>query len=234
MNSLTKNLKSQLEPFLALIAYRANYHDYYLESRTIEQGRMGSAAPLTEATLNSLIKMLRQNEKTEVVNIGGVVPPNLLFFSQSSAGQRRMVWYQPAEAREMHFAQSLHITNGKAQVPPMVYIAQNDSLYVFALSSSKRPSEKSVLYEPPFHNCANSGAVCLGSAKTKLPKHMTYTAIMEYYETLFWKSEFTHNGQAAVAGNLNLIWKEQIAKPDQPFNLKKLKATPSKLESLLK
>ncbi len=233
MNTLTRNLKSQLQPFMALIAYKANYQEYYLESRPIENGRMGAGAPLTEGALNSLIKMLRQNEKVEIVNVGGIVPANLLFFSQSNSGHRKMVWYRPAEVREMHFASSLHIPDGQAQVPPLVYLATNDSLSVFALSSSKRPNGKTILYEPPFHNCSNSGSVCLGSAKTKLPKQMTYTALMEYYETLFWKSEFTHNGQAAAVGNLNLIWKEQVTKPDQPFNLKKLKATSSKLNSLL-
>lgn len=237
MNELTNKLTSRFVPQMALIVYACQdgYEKYYIESRPILDGNMGAGAPLTEKTYNLMVKGLedkQKKKKEQILSIGGAIPECLLYFNYEPE-RLKLIWHRPAEQRVMHFAENLHIPEGPAMVPPMLYVAEKGGLKVFALKDNKRPGEKTKLYIPPFHNCSSSGSVCLGSAKAKYPERLEYAKLMEYYEQLFWGSNFTHNGAAEAAGNLNLIWKSQITNPDQPFDLKLLKTAGTTFQSLL-
>lgn len=236
MNDLTNQLTSQYVPRMALVVYTCDrgYDSYYIESRPIIDGNMGAGAPLSEKTYNAIIEGLgdkQKKKKENALSIGGAVPEGLIYFNYEP-NHLKLIWHRPAELRGMNFSEGLHIPDGPAMVPPMLYVADNGTLKVFALKDNKRPSEKTKLYIPPFHNCSSSGSVCLGSAKAKFPEKLEFTKLIEYYEKLFWGSNFTHNGAAEAAGNLNLIWKSQIANPSQKFNLKLLKPSGIKFQSL--
>jgi hypothetical protein len=50
----------------------------------------------------------------------------------------------------MYFVKNLEIPNGKAQVPAMLWFADKENLSVFALTSDKRPTEKTPCIMPIF------------------------------------------------------------------------------------
>lgn len=98
-----------------------------------------------------------------------------------------------------------------AMVPAMLYIANGKDMYVYALDSNERPTTTSKIYKAPYHNIYADGKVCLGSAEVKKPEK-TYQAVMQYWEDLFWKSEFTQlNGTIIrTKSNINTLWKNNI------------------------
>ena len=93
--------------------------------------------------------------------------------------------------------------------------------------------QKKVLFHAPFFNVGDH--VCLGSAKMQKPKKQTYKNWMQYWEDMFWKSEFAHIlGANPINGNLSIITKECITshKPFPTALLKRSKITLQRLYEL--
>lgn len=184
----------------------------YLESHAVdEEGRILEGKPLKQETIQGMVEVLF-DERRNAVNIGGLLPPNLLAFDRLPGGHYKMIWYRPAERRNLFFAPQLRLKSGQAWVPPMVYAVERRGLNVYALLKDDRPTDKTKLCHAPFHNVNTAGEVCLGSAKVKKPETKTYLSLMEYWETMFWKSEFTHlaGQESPTKTNLNLLWPRLI------------------------
>lgn len=60
---------------------------------------------------------------------------------------------------------------------------------------------KTELFRAPFYNV--NGAVCFGGASSiiRANRNTTFSGFIEYIETVFWESKFTHGG--AVVQNFN-------------------------------
>lgn len=88
--------------------------------------------------------------------------------------------------------------NIKSPLPALVNVVDKKHLDVFALINDDRPTEQTKLFRAPFPNVSGSGSVCLGNAKVNRHEN-TYAAIIQYWEDLFWLSEFTHfNGSDKI------------------------------------
>ncbi|MEH3112188.1 hypothetical protein [Pedobacter terrae] len=74
-----------------------------------------------------------------------------------------MLWYTKAHQRQLYFVNDLGIPNEVAQVPPMLWFANKNSLSVFALATDRRPTEKTPLHYAPFFNIYEDGRVCMGT-----------------------------------------------------------------------
>lgn len=72
--------------------------------------------------------------------------------------------------------------------PPLLFIAGERSLRVFALGENERPSGSSPVYTAPYYNTTTSG-VCLGSMP--LPAALS-TDDTDAYSDAFFHSAFTH------------------------------------------
>lgn len=203
MNERTSHLVKNYQPVLALTVYKTENGegrrgDYYLESHDInEKGEVMQGKPLLQETIEAIVDVFFDERKNKVA-ISGMIPDNLLNFLLLPGGNYRMVWYRPAEVRVIHFSSILKIETTKAWVPAIVYTVEGRSFSVFALNANTRPKEATKLFMAPFFNVSDSGLVCLGSANVKQPKQKTYMNLMQYWEDLFWLSEFTH-----VNGNDN-------------------------------
>lgn len=102
------------------------------------------------------------------------------------------------------------------------------SVYAFMGSKPKRK-----LYRAPFFNVYDDNHVCLGTAKAKKPKELTYKNIMTYWEQMFWGSEFAGLISAnPVKGNLTTIMKQCI-KTGCKFPVSELLPIKRTLEELL-
>jgi len=244
MNSRTELLTKNFTPIMMLSVYRSKsevtgHGEYYLESHDVNaEGQVLEGKPLLQETIQGIIDVFF-DERKNMAQISGMLPENLLNFTFLPGGNYQMIWFRPAEQRVIHFAPQLKIPTDKAWVPAMVYRTDGKQLSVYSIKSNNRPKEDTRLCYAPFFNVSDYGNVCLGSAHVKRPKQKTYTNLMQYWEDLFWLSEFTHvNGNdMKTATKLQPLWKKIIGtKGKQKWSdLNELKFWENKtLKSLLK
>ena len=214
MNNLSKKLTDMLTPFLAVIAYKSSYtNEFYLEERKIDsKGKMGAGVPMKEKTIGNIMGALAVDSVGFESGIKGRIPPNLLY-CDTTPGNTNLVWYCPPQERHLSFSSTLGIENGLMQVPGLLYVVKDNRFAVYAFKGQK---PKSKLYRAPFMN-VDETHVCLGNATINKPEVKTFSNVMEYWENLFWKSEFSHIlGENPVKGKLATITKECIA-TGKPF-----------------
>lgn len=212
---LLNKFTEEFKPALAIIAYKGN-EDYsqqwYLESHPIKNGELMEGRALQQDTLHAMMELMYTERETEI-KIIRFIPQNLLYYDMLPGGDYKLIWYHPEQRKRLLFVNNLELKSGDAAVPAMVWKASRKTLSVYALNNNDYPTEDTQLFTAPFHNVSNS-VVCLGSAKAKKPKVPSLSALMKYYEDLFWNSEFSHmNGGNFTKSPGNLIWKKLLADP---------------------
>lgn len=212
MNQRTEILKSIYRPELAITVYQGGTDEFYLESHSInKEGKIEEGKPLLQSTIQGIVDMFFDNQN-ELSNIGGVVPESILSFSQLRGGLYRMVWYKPAEKREVHFSKELRIPSGLMCVPPAIYCVDKGKLSVYCHNGKGRPNTTTKLLRGPFFNVSDEGSVCLGDARVAKPANQTFLTMMKYWEDLFWLSKFSHLNGASnpTKTDLNILYKKLI------------------------
>ena len=236
MSKFNDLLKSRLEPTDAILFYKptvkvGDKEGAFVEHRTIEGGKMGAGKPLEIDTLAKMMKTVSKyvSKNTALVTLHGVIPPNLLY-TNTDIDSHKLVWYRKPEKRMLYFNEKLGIQNGEMWVPGLVYVAEHRRLSVYAFKGS---APKDVLYKAPFFNVYDGGNVCLGNAKVQKPKVHTFRDWMEYWEKMFWLSEFAAIiGSNPIKMNLALLTKECI-ETGKPFPTSQLVKSSVTLESIL-
>lgn len=231
MNKLTKMINDSYQPKMAVVVYECSDPQVglYLEHRPITNGRMGAGIPLTKKCVASLINAIAIDEHDYEFGLHGEIPANLLY-SDSTPGKLKLVWYNPPEQRQLYFASSLGIKDGKMWIPGLVYVAEGGRLRIYAFKGNK---PKSKLYRAPFMN-VNEESVCLGNARVSKPTSATFSSHIAYWEKMFWESEFSHLlGDNPIQGNLATLSKELIESA-KPFPNSVLIPSKYTLKSLLK
>lgn len=229
MNDLTEKLMKTYRPRLAIVVHTSALNDWsdaYLESHEIDdKGAVLEGRPLKQETIQGIIDVFF-DERQNAIAVSGMIPANVLQFEVLPGGRYSLIWFRPAERRRIYFAEGLHLPNGEAWVPPLIYKTDGRNLSVFAISSDDRPTEKTPLFRAPFHNIYEEGGVCLGNAEVKRPSQKTYTNLMKYWEDLFWLSEFSHlqDTKGPTKTNLNILWKRLVSEKNLTW---------SKLDELL-
>ncbi len=151
--------------------------------------------------------------------LSGIIPANVISLDWYH-DKPVLTWYTPAQQVEAFYSEGLHIPNGKIHVPAMVWKwnEERSALTVYAMLKDDKPTEKTALYNAPFHNVYDrnsyngEGYVCLGSAGQKhIKKADTFTGIIATVMRVFWRTEFSaiHNTNA-VTGNLNTLHIELV------------------------
>lgn len=116
-----------------------------------------------------------------------VLPQHVL-----AATPERLAWFEPARSRVMFFsAQDAYLNALSGQSfpqPPLLFIAGERSLRVFALAEDKRPAGAETIYTAPYYNTSSAG-VCLGSMP--LPTTLNPDETADYADAFF-HSAFTH------------------------------------------
>jgi PRTRC genetic system protein B len=149
----------------------------------VEEGQPALAAGtlLTLEGLRELHKALYRSSRLEVL------PEHVL---ASTPG--RLVWFEPARRRVMFFRSQDSYLNGLSgqsfPQPPLLFIAGERQLRVFALETDERPDAATRVFTAPYFNTTTSG-VCLGSMP--LPDSLSVRDT-EDYSSAFFHSEFTH------------------------------------------
>ena len=234
MSTLKELMRANIKPTDVLIFYKPDVNlggdGNYVEHRKIKNGKMEAAHPLTIEDFSKLVATISKYAKKDSgrTALSGVIPSNLLY-AASDLTNMRLVWWTPPHKQKLYFTKSAGIPDGDMWVPGLVFCTNGHGLSVYAFKGFK---PRNVLYNAPFYNVNNS--VCLGSAKIRKPKEDTYGAWIEYWENMFWRSEFSHIlGGNPINGNLAVITKKCI-KEGCPFPAEVLIRSKTTLSCLIK
>ena len=236
-NDITENFGTLYHPKSALVFYetKGTNTDIYVEHFDMDRnGKPINAHPLTVKEANVLAKSLQTDEeiKKAFLKPKGILPTNILHINPSEKGT--ILWYTKSQQRQLYFVNGLGIPNGKAKVPLLVWFANKNSLSVFALSSDRRPTEKTPLHYAPFFNVYENGNVCMGTVTIDIQNSASVEEFIEAWESYFFNSYFSHllGNYNPTKGNCVTIWKDLIG-TDNPFPKEVLKPNNKTLKNLL-
>lgn len=226
MNNITPIATGFYLPSMVIAIYTGTGPAYLEAHQVGPNGEVLEGKPLDHSTTDKILKDFSETKEKSKRPVGKV-PANMLYID---VDQEKYVWTIPEGKRFMHFSNSLNIPNGEAAIPELVFSAiGKNGLKVLAI----KPGEERTLCVAPFHNTSEQGGVCLGSAKATL-KGNTFQDIINYWETKFFGSEFTHlSNKSPINGNVNTMWKNLI-ETGEKFDNSLLIESKITLESLLK
>ncbi|GAA0886471.1 prokaryotic E2 ligase family D protein [Sphingobacterium siyangense subsp. cladoniae] len=236
MNDITQNFGTLYYPKSALVFYETagTETDMYVEHFDMDSnGNPINAHPLTVKEANILAKSLQTDEEKSKAFLKpkGILPTNILHINPSEKGM--VLWYTKAQQRQLYFVDSLGIPNGTAQVPPMLWLANKNSLTVFALANDRRPSEKTSLHYAPFFNIYEKGNVCMGTVSIDIKNSASVEEFIQAWEHYFFNSYFSHSlCENLTKKNIVNLWKDLIS-TDKPFPKEALKKNNKTLKNLL-
>ena len=237
LNDITKDFGTLYHPKSALVFYEANGKDTDMFVEHFDMDNNGipiNAHPLTVKEANVLAKSLQtDDEKNQAfLKPKGILPTNILHINPS-AEKATVLWYTKAKQRQLYFVDSLGIPNGKAQVPPMLWLASKNSLSVFALANDRRPTEKTPLHYAPFFNIYEKGNVCMGTVSIDIKNSASVEEFIQAWEHYFFNSYFSHSlCENLTKKNIVTLWKDLIS-TDKPFPKEVLKKNNKTLKNLL-
>ena len=236
VNNITNDFGTLYHPKSALVFYETigTNTDMYVEHFDMDtNGTPINAHPLTVKEANILAKALKTDEEKSKAFLKpkGILPTNILHINPSEKGT--VLWYTKAQQRQLYFVDSLGISNGKAQVPPMLWFANKNSLSVFALASDRRPTEKTPLHYVPFFNIYEKGNVCMGTVSIDIKNSASVEEFIQAWEHYFFNSYFSHSlCENLTKKNIVNLWKDLI-NTDKPFPKEVLKKNNKTLKNLL-
>ncbi|GEC73841.1 PRTRC system protein B [Flavobacterium flevense] len=236
MKGITENFGTLYHPKLALVFYQTKgmNSDTYVESFDMDKkGNPINAHPLTVREANQLVKTLKtaKEEKEPCLKSDGIISNAILHINLN---QNKVIWFTKAMQRELCFTENLGIPNGKANVPPMLWIANKNSLSVFALGSSRRPNENTKLYNAPFFNVYENGNACMGTVDVQIKKIASLEEFTTAWESYFFNSYFSHLmlDYNPINGNCVILW-ESLVNTNNTFPKEVLKKNDKTLKDIL-
>ena len=240
MKDITQDFGTLYHPTTALVFYQNDEidKDTYVEHFDMDKnGNPINAHPLTEREAKELIKALTinaQKEKSQdFLKPKSILRTNILQINPSENGS--VLWFTKSMKRQLFFTENLEIPNGTAEVPAMLWLANKRSLKIFALSSNRRPTEKSELFYAPFFNVYENGNVCMGTVDVHIQNSNSLEEFIEKWEDYFFNSYFSHlmNEHNPINGNCVNLWKSLI-NTEKQFPKEALKQANRTLKNLLK
>lgn len=228
MNKLTHKFSSELIPQLALIVYHDNKNEkIYLERRNIYKSRMMAGTPLTEECINKIAELTLNVSRKE---LHGIIPSNMLY-SDSRKGYEKYVWYEKAQKKMHYYSSKLGIPSGELFTPSLLYVAQGNALSIYAFNGDTI-NLNTKLYRAPYFNVSDT-SVCLGNSHLPEIQELTYNNIIEYWEKMFWLSEFDHIlGGNPIKSNLSILSKK-LMQTGKPFPKSELIPVNKTLKNIL-
>lgn len=234
--NIEDNFESLYHPKSALVFYENNGldKDVYIEHFDMDHnGNPINAHPLTVKEAAKLVKALRVEKEEAFLKPKGILPTNILHINPNK-DNGTVLWYSKKQQRDLYFVDELEIPRGKANLPPMLWNANKNSLSVFALTSDRRPTEKTNLCFAPFLNIYKNGNVCMGTVSIDIEKSESLEQFILLWENYFFNSYFSHliDNHNPINGNCTSLWKDLI-ESDKPFPLDVLKKNNKTLKTLL-
>jgi PRTRC genetic system protein B len=236
MKNITDLFSQSYLPFKALLFYQNEKDDLYVESYDMDAlGRPINAHPLTQRESKALSESMqsRQENSSGFLCTVGLLSDRVLYVDRSGDGYA--IWYTPEMRKHLIFKRDLGISNGEANLPPLLWKASKNGLSIWALANNDRPNLETKLYQAPFFNLYSDGRVCMGNVDIKFSFNIDLDSFMSQWEKLYFGSAFSHllQGVSPVKGNIVQLWQQQIS-TENPFPQKQLKRFPKLLKDIIR
>jgi PRTRC genetic system protein B len=236
MKNITDLFSQSYTPFKAMLFYQNERDDLYVESYDMDAlGRPINAHPLTQRESKALSDSMqsRQENSSGFLCTVGLLPDRVLYVDRSGDGYA--IWYTPEMRKHLIFKSDLGISNGEANLPPLLWKASKNGLSLWALANNDRPNLETKLYQAPFFNLYSDGRVCMGNVDIKFSFNIDLDSFMLQWEKLYFGSAFSHllQGVSPVKGNIVQLWQEQISMKN-PFPKQELKMFPKLLKDIIR
>ncbi|MES2373396.1 MAG: PRTRC system protein B [Bacteroidota bacterium] len=195
MHNLTKLFTDPYHPIKGIVIYadQQNNENFFVESFDInDNGKMINAHPLGLQESHELGEILLHNEEENkgCFQGSGLLPENIVYLRTGKDGY--VIWYTPAQKKQLYFIPDLKIADGVYPVPPLLWMASRDKLKIFALKNNERPSTETLLYNAPFFNIHTGGLVCMGTVEIDIGANCDLEEFMDEWHNYFFKSKFSH------------------------------------------
>ncbi|OJY94819.1 MAG: PRTRC system protein B [Citrobacter freundii] len=237
MKDVMENIGTLYHPKTALVFYEAKgtntevYVEYFDMDRN---GNPINAHPLTVKEAQYLSKALDTTKERNkaFLKSKSIIAGNVLYTDPSENGFA--IWFTKATSKNLFFIDGLNIPNGVASVPALLWIASKQKLYIYALKSDRKPTERTPLYHAPFFNVYADGNVCMGSVDVSIRKSASLEEFIAAWETYFFNSYFSHlmQNHNPIQGNCVSLWKK-LRKTGEPFPKDVLKKTDRTIKNIL-
>lgn len=195
-------LHERLTPSQAFIIYRRDAADRsvslnneaaYIELHPIvttgERYALGPGAPLTKKQVLNLAALATADRSAL---LGGFLPATgRLLYLDPSPALPRILWWRPPEKRALIFDERQSgIASGEYPLPTLLFDLRDRELSVYAVANDA-VTPCSLLKNAPFPNVYADGRICMGNCRLPAMRG-DLVALIERYEALFYRSEFTH------------------------------------------
>ncbi len=212
MKNLSQQFTSLHQPVKAMLFYQSNGrdNDFYVESYDVNNnGRLVDPHPLSLQESQNLAETLLTTDRLSdhYLQPRGLFPPQVLYTRSGQNGFA--IWHTPPERRKLVFVHSLGLKDGLYSLPAMVWKANRESLQVFALKQSDKPTLSTQLYHAPFFNIHENGSVCMSTVEIDIDRHTFLESFISAWEAYFFNSKFSHvlGVRAPSKGNIIQLWK---------------------------
>lgn len=236
MENRTQQIGQQFVPVKALLIYESinPKNDTYVESYEVNEfGYPTNGRPLTLKECGELSRQLSMMDgvSNSFLKSKGLIPDNLLFLNPTLNGYA--VWYTDRREHSLHFTESLAIPSGKCDIPPLIWKASRDKLWLYAWERAGRPVLEMELLKAPFFNVYSDGLVCMGTVRRSQHTDKGLEDFINKWMEYFFNSYFSHAlGASPTKTNIVNLWKE-LSGSGKPFPMNVLNQTNTKLKDII-
>ena len=226
MKDITESFGTLYNPVKAFIVYEKNSNDksVYVESYDLDSnGFPINAHPLSIKESTQLAQALDTSDelKRNFLKPSGLLPKHILYINPDHNGYA--MWHTPKQKVDLFFVEGLKIPNGKASIPPLLWKAYRDELYVYAIGENEEINERTNLYHAPFFNLYEDGRVCMGTVPVNIQPDCLLEEFIQQWQDYFFNSYFSHliKPQSPVKGNIIQLW-QSLMGTKKTFPMKSL------------
>jgi PRTRC genetic system protein B len=237
MKDITPTFGTLYNPVKAFVVYQKNTLDknVYIESYDMDKnGCPINAHPLSLRESTGLANALDTSDelKRNFSKPSGLLPKNVVYINPDHDGYA--IWHTPIQKVNLFFVDSLGITNGKASVPPLLWKASKNTLYIYAMDTDAKIKEQTPLFHAPFFNLYADGKVCMGTVSVTITADCPLEAFIHQWEQYFFNSYFSHliGDTSPVKGNIIQLW-QTLVTDGNPFPMKSLLKNGLTIKNLL-
>src|SRR3982751_3796276 len=122
----------------------------YIEAYDLDgENRAINAHPLTLKDAAELTDILKSSQQLNInfLKPQGLLPKNVLYIGTDAPGFA--VWHTAPRKVRLRFVKDLGIPSGEAFIPPMIWKATKQQLFIFAITTD-HPVLSTPLYHAPF------------------------------------------------------------------------------------
>lgn len=226
MKDITATFGTLYHPLKAFVIYQQDTSDknIYVEAYDMDKnGYPINAHPLSVHESTNLANALDTSEelKRNFLKPSGLLPKNILYLNPDQNGYA--IWHTPSQKVDLFFVEHLGIPNGRASLPPLLWKASKNTLWIFAMDSDTNINELTNLSHAPFFNLYQDGRVCMGSVSVNIKADCLLEEFIALWEQYFYNSYFSHliAEKSPVKGNIIQLWQGLVGSRKQ-FPIKSL------------